>query len=201
MTNDRSLPSGAPQFSRPVRGVRFYELISDVALPFANGNVPTMPVAGLAFEKLASGVRTIYPELDAVWELIKAGSSGYVTQAAILTHPTFEPSRTAIGLLSSRVGNAERRQEWLFASTGAHDPLVYATLPRGIAETSVLKHTNALASLIIDSGTTDFSPYVTPGGKPRLGDHWPEWTNFAEDDLRVFLAQQDRIARERPSSD
>lgn len=36
---------------------------------------------------------------------------GSVTGAAILCHPTFAPTRTAIGLLSSRAGSGESRQE------------------------------------------------------------------------------------------
>lgn len=177
------------------RGERFYGLLTEVALPFANGAVPTLPVIGAQYQRLVEGVREIYPELEPFWDALKAGSTGYVTGAAILCHPRFAPTRTAIGLLSSRVGGGEARQEWIFGSTGDDEPVIYATLPDGRQETTNAKHINALASSVIASGTTDFDPYRTGGGRPRLGDHWPDWTRLSEDDLKRFLAEQESRAR------
>lgn len=195
--------TGAPETNRPTytddvrdreRGERFYELINEVALPFAHGAVPTMPVVGAQYAQLISGVRSIYRELEPAWNHLKAGSTNYVTSAAILSHPTFAPTRTAIGLLSSRVGDAAPRQEWIFASTGPADPIVYATL-RGAAETPTLKHVNSLAALVLELGSTDFGPYRTPSGAPRVDDHWPEWTGLSEEDLRRYMKEQDDLAR------
>lgn len=177
------------------RGERFHAIVSEVALPFANGAVPTLPVFGDAYQQLVRGLHAVYPEVANSWDLLKAGSTGYVTRAAILSHPTFSPTRTAIGLLSSRVGDGAHRQEWVFGSTGPDDPVVYTTLRRGTRESPVLKHTNALASLVLERGSTDFGPFRTSGGAPRLADHWPAWTGFTEVDLRSFLEAQDASAR------
>jgi hypothetical protein len=114
------------------RGERFYDLVKKVASPFAERAVPTANVYGPAYDELIGGLKVLYAELEPLWEHLKAGSTGYITSAAILSHPTFAPSRTAIGLLSSRVGDAARRQEWLFGSTGAGDPIIYATLHHGV---------------------------------------------------------------------
>ncbi len=181
---------------RTERGEKFYELVRTVAAPFVGGAVPTANVYGSMYERLTDGVKTIYPELEPLWEHLKAGSTGYITSAAILSHPTFVPSRTAIGFLSSRVGDGAPRQEWVFASTGPDDPIIYATLQPGVQETRLLKHTNSLAATILESGSTDFGPFRTAAGAPRLDDHWPKWTGFSEEDLRRFLQEQDRIARE-----
>lgn len=181
------------------RGERFYNLLTEVASPFANGAVPTLPVIGPRYERLVTGVREIYPELNEFWELLKAGSTEYVTGAAILCHPTFAPGRTAIGLLSSKVGSGVSRQEWVFGSTGDDDdPLIYATLPRGVDQTATAKHVNALASSVLATGSTDFGPYRTAAGRPRLADHWPEWTSLSEEDLKIFLDKQEQRARELP---
>lgn len=193
MRNDR------PAASAHDRGDQFHKLLSEVALPFASGAVPTLPVIGADYERLVDGVREIYPELEPFWDVLKAGSTGYVTGAAILCHPKFAPTRTAIGLLSSRAGSGDARQEWIFGSTGSDEPVVFATLLSDVVETSNLKHVNALASAVLESGTTDFGPFRTTGGRPRLADHWPDWTKLGEDDLKRFLSEQEARARETGS--
>jgi hypothetical protein len=59
---------------------------------------------------------------------------------------------------------------------------------------------NSLAALVLDRGSTDFGPFRTPGGAPRLDAHWPEWTGFSEADLRRFLDEQDAQARRAASA-
>lgn len=46
------------------RGEKFHELVRTVAAPFVGGAVPTANVYGSMYERLADGLKNIYPELE-----------------------------------------------------------------------------------------------------------------------------------------